>query len=164
MKRNQWLYGILLVVMILIMQGQGHVLKIASSPHGIIDLEFANTPAKLHAVLSGWDAATVRLNIWLDFLFIVTYVLVLSTSSIAAASLGANNSFWNRTGQFFSRAAFLTGMLDVAENLLMLNSIAGNFSTATLELTAVCATLKFILAGTNLIYLLLAILYKAFRK
>lgn len=164
MKKNQLLYGVFMVIMILVMQRQGHELKKETSPHGIVDLEFANTAGKLHTVLSGWDAGTAKLNIWLDFLFIVTYVLVLSTSSLAAAALGKENGNWQKLGLFFFRAAFLTGMLDVAENLFMLNSISGNYSAATLELTAVCATLKFALVSCIVVYLLTAIVYKAFRK
>lgn len=150
------------LLMIFLLQWQGSVLKTQFSPRGIIDLEFADTPRRLHELLMGWDVSIVKINIWLDFLFIVSYVILLSLASEISA-LKYPLGFMRETGLVMARLAYLAGVLDIAENLLMLQSINGNFTSASLQLTYYCALVKFLLAGLILVYLLIS-LPKLLRK
>ncbi len=143
-------------LMILLLQWQGSLLKTSFSPRGIIDLEFADTPQRLHELLMGWKISMVKINIWLDFLFIVCYVILLSLASEISA-LKWQSSFMRQIGLVMARLAYLAGVLDIAENLLMLQSIYGNFTSASLQLTYYCALVKFMIAGIILIYLLISL-------
>ncbi|MCW3087855.1 MAG: hypothetical protein JWQ78_1241 [Sediminibacterium sp.] len=81
MKKNLSVAAIASVLMIVVLRLQGNSLKTLSAPLAIVDLEFANTQQRLQEVLQLWDLSVVKMNIWLDFLFIVSYVLFLSIAA-----------------------------------------------------------------------------------
>ncbi len=142
--------------LIVLLRIQGAELITPKTPGAILDLEFANSPVKLAETLSVWDSSVVKQNIWIDFLFIPTYVLLLSLLS----SIFSNRwriVFFSRIGAILARAAFLVGFLDIAENLLMLQSIAGNYTPSSLWLTYYCASIKFLIVICILLYLLISI-------
>ena len=143
-------------IMIVIMRWQGAELKTSISTSAIVNLEFAKTPERLNELLMNWDISIVKMNIWLDFLFIVSYVLFLSISSTLSAQKWPE-AFMRQIGFTFARVAFAAGIMDIAENLLMLQSIGGNFTHVSLQLTYYCAAIKFTLAATILLYLLLSL-------
>ncbi len=142
--------------MIFIMQWQGGALKTGFSPLGIVDLELADNTQRLQELLMGWNIAMVKANIWLDFLFIVSYVLFLSIAAELSAMRWLQ-PYMKKAGLMMARLAYLAGILDIAENLLMLQSMAGNYTKASLQLTYYCAYSKFFLAGLILLYLLISI-------
>lgn len=145
------------MIMVVVMQWQGSGLKTATSPHGIVDLEFANSWTLLQTTLTGWDLSVVKMNIWLDFVFIVTYVLFLSLAAEITALKWASKSWLSQTGIFLAKAIWVAGVLDIAENLLMLKTIAGNYDEMSLRLTYFCAAAKFALVGLVVLYLLLCL-------
>jgi hypothetical protein len=153
MKKNLSVAALGSLLMIVVMRFQGSSLKTTTSPRGIIDLEFANTPQRLHELLLRWDISVVKMNIWLDFLFIVSYVLFLSIAAGLCAEKWPERSVPRQAGLFFAKITYVAGILDIAENLLMLQSIQGNFTDVSLQLTFYCAAVKFILAALILIYL-----------
>ena len=134
----------LLIFMIMRWQGAGLVTPI--SPRAIVDLEFADKSQRLQELLHNWDVSVVKINIWLDFLFIVCYVLFLAVASEICAMKWPAGIF-RQMGLTLIRVAFAAGILDIAENLLMLQSIAGNFTYTSLQLTYYCAAVKFTLAA-----------------
>lgn len=154
MKKNISIAAILTVIMVIVMRWQGNALVNTISPGGIINLEFADTPQRLLELLSRWDITTVKTNIWLDFLFIISYVLFLSVASELCAERWPENSIPQQAGLFFARMAYLAGMLDVIENLLMLQSIQGNYTVTSLQFTFYFAAIKFLLAGVIIVYLI----------
>ncbi|MES2372623.1 MAG: hypothetical protein V4557_08590 [Bacteroidota bacterium] len=154
MKKNISVAAILTVIMVIVMRWQGNALVNTISPGGIINLEFADTPQRLQELLSHWDIATIKTNIWLDFLFIVSYVLFLSVAAELCAERWPENSVPQQAGLFFARMAYLAGMLDVIENLLMLQSIQGNYTVTSLQFTFYFAAVKFLLAGVIIVYLI----------
>lgn len=155
MKKQIAIAAISCLVVIVLMRVQGAGLTTAITPRGILDLEFANSPARLTTVLAAWEQATVTGNIWIDFLFIPAYVLLLSLA-VAAVAAKRNKGFLRGAGVFLQRAAFVAGVLDIAENLLMLQSIAGNYTPDSLWLTYYCALIKFGIVFCILLYLLIS--------
>ncbi len=143
------------LIMIIIMRWQGAGLVTSISPSAIVSLEFAKTKERLNELLINWDISVVKMNIWLDFSFIVSYVLFLSIASTLSA-LKWPEGFMRQIGLTFARVAFAAGILDIAENLFMLQSIAGNFTNVSLQLTYYCAALKFTLAAMIILYLILS--------
>lgn len=156
MKKNLFVAAIASVLMIVIMRWQGSSLKTINSPRAIVDLEFANTPLRLHELLPFWDISVVKVNIWLDFLFIVSYVLFLSIASELCA-MEWPAGIMRQMGLTLVRVAYMAGILDIAENLLMLQTLAGNFTVTSLQLTYYCAAVKFTLAAIIVLYLLVSL-------
>ena len=143
-------------LMFVALRWQGAGLKTNTSPRAIIDLEFADKPQRLQELLFNWDLSVVKINIWLDFLFIVSYVLFLSIASeICAMKWPAG--IMRQMGLTLIRVAYAAGILDIAENLFMLQSIDGNFTFTSLQLTYYCAAVKFSLAAFVLLYLLVSL-------
>jgi len=142
--------------LIVLLRIQGAALITAQTPSGILDLEFANSPVKLFDALAAWDSSVVKQNIWIDFLFIPTYVLLLSLLS-SIFSYRWIYVFFSKGGAILARAAFLAGFLDIAENLLMLQSIAGNYTPSSLWLTYYCASIKFSIVICILLYIVISL-------
>ncbi|MDB5210192.1 MAG: hypothetical protein JWQ30_1019 [Sediminibacterium sp.] len=154
MKKNISLAAFLTVVMIIVLRWQGNSLVNTTSPGGIVNLEFAYTPQRLLELLSHWDITAVKTNIWLDFLFIISYTLFLSVAAELCSERWPENSVPRQAGLFFAKMAYLAGIFDIAENLLMMQSIEGNYTITLLQFTFYFAAIKFVLAGIIVIYLL----------
>ena len=157
MKKNISVAALGSLLMIIILRLQGSSLKTTASPRAIVDLEFANTTQRLYELLHHWDIAVVKMNIWLDFLFIVAYVLFLSIASELTAAKWPENNMLSKTGLLLAKLAYAAGIFDIAENLLMLQSIAGNYTAASLQLTFYCAAIKFILVAIIILYLFISL-------
>jgi hypothetical protein len=144
------------VLMMAALQWQGASLKRNISPRGIVELELATQPRQIAILMEVWDKSVVKMNIWIDFLFIVTYVAFLALASEAVSAKWKNQSF-KIIGLTLARISVVVGVLDIGENLLMLQTIAGNFTLVSLQMTHYFATIKFTLAAIVLIYLLISI-------
>ncbi|NCI50762.1 hypothetical protein GWC95_12560 [Sediminibacterium roseum] len=145
------------VIMLVIMRFNGMALVTPISPRAIIDLEFADTPQRVAALLSHWDLTSVKMNIWLDFVFIASYVYFLFVMAERFSLKWREDHFMRQVGLFLSRASIVAGMFDVVENLLMLQTIAGNYTTLSLQLTFYCAAFKFILIGAVFLYFIVSV-------
>ena len=156
MKKNLSIATIFTFIMIVVMRWEGASLKTPTTPRAILDLEFADNAHRLNEVLSVWSVSVVKGNIWLDFLFIVSYVLFLSLSAEYSA-MKWPSGIGRQAGLLMARAAYIAGVLDISENLLMLQSIAGHYTSLSLQLTYYCAAIKFVLAGLILLYVLLSL-------
>ena len=74
MKRKITYSAAASVIMFIVLRIQGAVLKTPVSKRAIVDLEFADTPQRVHELFGIWNMETVRFNIWIDFLLIIAYV------------------------------------------------------------------------------------------
>lgn len=156
MKNKLFIATVSFLLMFTLMRFQGEGLKTNQTLGGILDLEFANSPAKLMEVLSAWDLNTAKQNIWLDFIFIPAYVLFFALFTAFSAAKW-KVALINKIGLLLVRAAFAAGIFDIAENLLMLQSIAGNYTPNSLWLTYYCASIKFGIILFIVLYLLISI-------
>ncbi len=156
MKKNLSLAAIGSVIMFIVLRIQGASLITSISKRGIVDLEFADTYKRVQELFSVWNLQTVKINVWIDFLFIIAYVSFLSIASKLTAAKWRNNSI-KQIGFAFSRMAFIAGLFDVCENTLMLQTTAGSFTSISLQFTFYCATFKFILAALIILYLLISL-------
>jgi hypothetical protein len=87
---------------------------------------------------------------------IVSYVAFLALACEAVSTKWENQNF-KIIGLTLARVAVVAGVLDIGENLLMLQTIAGNFTVVSLQMTHYFATIKFTLAAIVLIYLMISI-------
>jgi hypothetical protein len=142
---------------------QGASLFTAESKGGIVDLEMADTPEKLQHLLGLWNKQVAVNNIYIDFLFIPCYALFLAVCCKYMAEKIVRPSFkiWaNRLVKLIVVAA----LLDVVENILMLMSIAGNYTSETLLLTRLIASSKFLFVGLAILYILFGLFISLFSK
>ena len=96
-------------------------------------------------------------NIYIDFLFIPCYALFLAVCCkyMAEKIVRPSYQIWaNRLVKLLAVAA----LFDVVENILMLMSIAGNYTPETLLLTRLIASCKFLLVGLAILYILFGLL------
>ncbi len=155
-KQPIYIAALFCILMMTAMRWQGAVLITPDSPRAIVDLELVNQPERVQTILHGWNIKDVRLNIQIDFLFIVAYVFFLALASEGMASKWANSKM-QFLGWLMARMALVAGVLDIAENLLMLQTIDQHYSPLSLSLTRNIALIKFSLVGIVLLYLLISI-------
>lgn len=160
----KWRWSLLSVLVSgAIMQFQGRSLKTASNPIGIIDLELADTVAKLNGLMANWDVHIVRLNIWIDFLFIAAYTFFF-IQSLRLLIVKHRIDWLQKAGKQLFAFAYIAASLDVVENILMLYSISGQYSASSVFSTAVVASCKFALIAVILLYLIGSLLLTFNRK
>lgn len=167
MKRNGsailLLSAIAALVMVIVMRLQGANLVLPNTPSGILALEFANTPEKLAYVLSLWDKPSVKLNIYLDFIFLLAYTWFFVVAS-AVCSVKWQSLSMQLFGKVSIRLAFLAAILDIVENILMLQSISGHYNSYSLHLTWYCAAIKFGLVILILTYIIITAINSLFNR
>lgn len=150
-----------MLLMIVVMRWQGATLINEHSTKGILDLEFARTAANADRFITFWDPADVRLNIYLDFLFIIAYCWFF----IAAIEKIGNRMGvrWTRTVRSFRSAAIIAGLLDVAENISMLGYLGGVGRDPSLTAAYWFATFKFMTIIVVLLFIIIAYVASRFR-
>jgi len=151
------------IIMIVVLRWQGKELMHPLTPSGILALEFANTPEKLNTVLSVWNKETVQNNILLDFLFVIAYTWFFILG-VAHSTTKWTHKFMQRFGATGIRMAFLAGILDIIENILMLQSIHGHYSTSSLQLTWYCAAIKFLIVIILLVFMILTVITRFIKR
>jgi hypothetical protein len=154
MKRNLLISFLSVVIVILVMRWQGSGLITPQSANGILDLEFAKTAERFHQLQLFWNHETVLQNIYLDFLFIISYTWFLITACKAVNNTKSN---------LFSGLAISAGAFDVLENFLMILVWNGRFEASLLQIVYYAAAIKFFLAGIIVGYLILS-LFGLFKK
>ena len=105
--------------MIIVMQQTGAALKTSGTPNGILDLEFANSKAKAIAVLGIWkkteptdNIQAAKLNIELDFIFLLFYSIFLHQACTSVA--GLYKGILRTIGLILANAAIAAGVLDIS--------------------------------------------------
>ena len=130
----------------------------------VVAFEFASS-SKAMEVLESWNEAsalhTVISSIQLDYLFIAFYVLLMINCSNHQMNL-EGNLILNNLLRLNIALASVTGILDIAENVIMMHnirSIGDHIPTASI------ATLKFIFAGWVILVWVVSVIKGAiFRK
>lgn len=131
---------------------------------GILAYEFAWTRARAAGILAAWsraDAAkqeqslikTARLQLWLDFGFLLAYPLLLSLLCSLLAESQRNRMAV--VGAFVSWAILFAAPLDAIENLALLRMLSSGASEGLARLAGWCAGVKFLLVYAALGYFVL---------
>jgi hypothetical protein len=135
--KKKWIFSLVgFVLTTAMMQWQGASLKNVAAPGGILGLEFARNSESLQLLLISWKSNDVWTNILLDFIYIPSYTFFF----VASLRL-------LRAANFTVVLASLAALFDLAENSLMMLSLAGHYSSISLQATALLAGLKFFCLG-----------------
>lgn len=134
---------------------------------GIIPLEFA-APAEGQQILASWNNANHpqlgnvlevgKRTTWVDFLFLLFYTIVLASLS-NSRTCREQNPMLNRLLRMNIFLAILAGLLDLAENIVLLCNM-NNFSRDISSFTSVywLALPKFILAAWVILVWLVSVM------
>lgn len=96
-----------------------------------------------------------RISLWLDFAFLLAYPLGLA---LACWTLANGGSGWvAQAGICTGFLVLLCTPLDAAENIALLRMVDKGADGAIVRVAAVCAVIKFLLAGLAMLYLLIAL-------
>lgn len=159
------------IAMIIVMGNTGKPLKTCVTPSGIVNLEFANTAAKVNNVFTAWEINTPAskipaaiTNTYWDFVFIFFYGGLLFLCCRKFYSIYNPTSFFYKAGEMLAKAALAAAALDVIENLYMLKLLSGNITNAFAVTASLCAKLKFILLIIAVVYVLISLVLSAFAK
>ena len=147
----------------LVMQTQAAGFKTDFTPLGIVSLELASSITQVQHILAIWNHKDLLLNIGLDFLFIPAYTFFFIQSLKITISRHRLN-WLQQVGTKLIAVAYLAAALDSIENLLMLSSMMGHYSAASICATASIATAKFVGIGFILLYLLGSLLINFKKK
>ena len=156
MKRKWLLSFFAMLLMIFVMRWQGQTLVTEVSPRGIIDLEFARTTARLQQLQQAWSLKYLQLNILLDFVFIGAYTFFFVTTAIRIKK----GRDWTRFGYAFVWLAFVAGLLDVVENILMYLAFTKSVGASSFNLIYYCALGKFNLIALLLLYFAISLFFR----
>jgi len=152
--KTKWILSLLsALATALIIQTQAASFKTDFTPLGIVSLELASSISEVQHILALWNHNDLMLNIGLDFLFIPAYTFFFIQSlKITISKHGLN--WLQQVGTKLIAVAYLAAALDSIENLLMLSSMMGHYSAASICATASIATTKFVGIGFILLYLI----------
>lgn len=157
------------VVMIFVMAISGKSLKTPSTPHGIIDLEFAYNNSQVEKVIQAWQSVQesvdrihiAKQNTYYDFLFLLFYSPFLFLCCKALSN--DKNKRFAKPGNIIAKGALVAGLLDVLENLGMLQSLNGEISNNIATFTFAASVLKWLIVlivGLSILYALFNKCYK----
>lgn len=145
------------IIFLCLIRWQGNTLITQYTPYGIINFELATSMTEVKQIQQLWNEKDFKLNTYIDFGFIISYVWFFFTLfKITAAAF--EPVFWRNIGEVLMRLIFLAGILDIAENLFLLNHFAGNYTLASIKITFIIAVLKFLIIIVGMLYLLVSLL------
>ena len=131
---------------------------------GIVAFELAGSTKRSREILTAWGPAgwqAARRNIHADFLFILGYTGVLAIPALVSAdTIGRQTWAWTEgIGIAITIAVVLAGLLDVAEDVLLLSVLTKGSEADDLQPQAraakVCAWIKFRLIAVAIAWLML---------
>ncbi len=157
------------IIMIVVMNKTGATLKTQSTPHGILDLEFAYNTDKTTRILNAWspvngtdNITAAKNNTWFDFLFLFFYAGFLSLACKGLAKLLKGPVA--KAGNIIAAGALLAGFFDVLENIGMLMALSGSVTAGVSFLTTFFSFIKWTLAAIAVLYILTGLLALAIKK
>jgi hypothetical protein len=132
---------------------------------GIVGFEFAGSEEKAAEILSDWgdqghDAA--RDSLRLDFVYLLAYGAFLVLAASATRDLAAERG-WRRMAAFGVAAPAMAAAgaaFDAIEDVGLLLALDGHGGDLAPGLAAVCASLKFLLTGAVIVYLLIGLVLR----
>lgn len=136
--------------------GAGLTLKEEGIAFGIVNLEVSWSRERAEAIVKAWQkhgvAGRAVQQTQLDFVFLLIYPAALSLACVMTA--GVDDGFMAGIGIAMSWLVLFCAPFDAFENLMLLKMLKGPFEPNIPRLTAISASLKFIIILVTLLYLL----------
>jgi hypothetical protein len=148
------------VLMTAVMQLIGAPLATGVAPAGIVSFEFAGNAARAESIMASWDGQArlyAALSLGLDYLYMVAYATAISLACIRVGKAWrrrASSVAW--LGLLLAAGQWVAAVLDAVENVALLRLLFGYEAGVWPTVAWWCATVKFVLVGAGLLYVLLA--------
>ena len=160
-----WFWFLLLINIAFIFTIKSFLLPLQTGE--IVQFETAKTATKAISIMDTWVAEgktdKAFLSIWLDYVFIVLYVLGLIVA-VLFLSEATRHPLLIRSGRFFRWLTLAAGISDVLENIFMTQTLNGNVSELNVMLTYDMAVTKFSLLIVTLLFIVLCLIFWLARK
>ncbi len=135
-------------------------LRTAAAPRGIVSFELAGSPEAIREILISWGVDGRRnaaLSLQLDYAFLLAYALVLSLLCTGVAhAWPESHPRLRRTGFILAGCQWLAALLDLVENILLQNILAGATASFLPLVARWCALVKFSLIACGWLYIVIA--------
>ncbi|NTV61776.1 MAG: hypothetical protein HGA77_10795 [Chlorobiaceae bacterium] len=142
--------------------GAGLTLKNEGIAFGIVNLEVSWSRERAEAIVTAWKnngvVGKAVQQTQLDFVFLLIYPAALSLACVMTA--GGGDGFMAAAGIAMSWIVLLCAPFDALENLMLLRMLKGSFEPNIPRLTAISASLKFLIILLTLLYLLVMVFMK----
>ena len=152
--RTVWIALAATVALALVLVRLGAPLRTGAAPLGILSFEFAHTARTAAAILASWGEAArgaARLNLAVDYLFLIAYATSLRLGCRAVASRVAAR--WPWLAMLALAAGWggvLAGALDATENAALLVQLRSGAAPVAAAIAYWCASIKFALVAVAL--------------
>lgn len=160
-----WFWFLLLINIAFIFTIKSFLLPLQTGE--IVQFETAKTAAKASSIIDAWMTEgkldKAQLSIWLDYVFIVLYVVGLIVA-VLFLSEATRHPLLIRSGRFFRWLAPAAGICDILENIFMTQTLNGNVSELNVMLTYDMAVTKFSLLIVTLLFIVLCLIFWFARK
>ncbi len=126
---------------------------------GIIGLELAGSKTRAAQIMAEWGSSgrrAARLSLWIDYGYMLSYGSFVTLAGLATADL-ARARGWRRiatAGRIVPYFAAAAALFDASENVALLLTLAGNGGGFAPPFATVCASIKFALIATAILYVL----------
>jgi hypothetical protein len=169
LSRKQWLIvlGILMVAFWIVL---GLIERsLPDGTPGILEYEFVGDRARAARFLSEWgsdgrDAA--RLSLWVDFGFMVTYGAFFTLAALATRDFARERGLraLAAAGLVAPFCAANAPIFDAGENIGLLLILGGHGGSAVPTLATACASVKWVLIGLAIAYVLWGLVVRLLRR
>lgn len=164
-RLQMWFWFLLLINIAFIFTIRSFLLPLQTGE--IVQFETAKTAGKAILIIDNWVAEgkfdKAQLSIWLDYVFIVLYVMGLIVA-VLFLSDSTRHPLLIRSGRFFRWLAPAAGVCDILENIFMTQTLNGDVSELNVMLTYDMAVTKFSLLIVTLLFIVLCLIFWFARK
>jgi len=128
-------------------------LQTDAAPSGIVSFEIAGSQEKAGQILASWDIRTklfAAFGLGFDYLFMAVYAAFISLICMMASE--RHIGWFSRLGTWLGWGAYLAAIFDSIENIALWNLLSSEISHTWPILALWCATFKFILIISGVLY------------
>lgn len=139
-------------------------LRTPAAPNGIVSFELAGTPEKAFQIMVSWEPVDSQqpdilrmrgylfaaFGLGIDYLFMPIYALALGFGTLLAA--GRHGGWLRSLGAVAGYGAFAAVLFDAVENYALFQILLGAYESSYPAIAAVCATIKFGLLLSGMLY------------
>lgn len=154
LKRKFWWWTLFTVAVYFMMRWVSGGL----SGSAIVALEMAKTQEKATLLLAGVDSVSFLRSTYVDFVFIVGYVVMLYVGSRWLGHL-SGQYILRKAGGFFSVLVVVAGLADVLENMGLIHTLTQGVDAWVVHSTYDMAVIKFSLLFIDLLFCGISVLF-----
>lgn len=143
-------------------------LKATGGP-SILGLEFAGSEQRAAEIMAEWGAHgrdLARLSLWIDFGLMVSYGTFFTLAALATRDFARDRGLRALAAVGIAAPVFAAGaaLFDAAENISWLLVLGGHGGSFAPPFATICASLKFLLLGLTILYLVWGLVVRLLRR